>query len=184
MLRLFVALPVPDEVAERIVPLQRGLEGAKWSPRENLHITLRFLGDVSERQAEDVDAVLGQIHCAPFDIALKGAGHFGGDQPHAAWLGVLANPALTRLHDQCEKACRAVGLPADTRVWTPHVTLAYFNRTLDPAHLIPWVGALNLWTCGPWLADRFYLYSSRATKNRANIYQIEAEYPLIYPPNG
>jgi RNA 2',3'-cyclic 3'-phosphodiesterase len=184
MLRLFAALPIPDEVADLIVPQQTGLDGAKWSPRENLHITLRFLGDVSPTQAEDVDLALGEIMSPPLEIALQGAGHFGGDEPHAIWLGVSGNAALNVLQSRCERACRRAGLPADKRSWTPHVTIAYLNRSIDPLRVAAFQAGLNLFKAGPWLADRFYLYSSHSKRQGSNLYRIEAEYPLIHPPVG
>jgi RNA 2',3'-cyclic 3'-phosphodiesterase len=135
MLRLFAALPLPDPVAEAVVRTQAKLVGARWSPRENLHITLRFIGDVDERRAQDIDSELGQIRLASFELSLHGAGHFGGDKPHALYLGVAQNDALERLNMACERACRRVGLAPDSRHYTPHATVCYLPRlqTIEPS---------------------------------------------------
>jgi RNA 2',3'-cyclic 3'-phosphodiesterase len=178
MLRLFVALPIPEEVTARVTPLQRGVPGARWSPSNNLHLTLRFLGDVDERVAEDVDTELGRISQAPFDIALKGAGFFGGERPHALWLGVEPNPALHLLRQRCEKACRTAGLAPDPRAFTPHVTIAYLDRSAEPARVFAFERNQSLNRAGPWTADRFHLYSSHLPARGPSQYRIEAEYPL------
>jgi RNA 2',3'-cyclic 3'-phosphodiesterase len=179
MLRLFVALPVPDHIADQVVPTQRGLDGAKWSPRENLHITLRFLGDVDERCAEEVDGALGDIRIAPFDLELGGVGFFGGEKPHAMWLGVNTNEALLTLQKQCERACRRAGLPPNPRAYTPHMTICYLPRHQDIDKVVAFQQRHNLFKSHSWTADRFYLYSSRTNGAGPSRYTIEAEYPLI-----
>nr|NIR59801.1 RNA 2',3'-cyclic phosphodiesterase [Gammaproteobacteria bacterium] len=73
-LRLFAAIAVPDEIADRLAPLQRGVQGAAWRPREALHLTLRFFGEIDERLAEELDHELGRIRIPPFEVGLKGAG--------------------------------------------------------------------------------------------------------------
>jgi RNA 2',3'-cyclic 3'-phosphodiesterase len=179
MLRLFAALPVPDTVAVQIGRVQRGLAGAKWSPRENLHVTLRFMGDVNERQAEDVDAALGEIRVAPFDLELASVGFFGGDEPHAIWLGLKASPILLNLQKQCERACRKAGLLPDPRAFTPHVTICYLPRHFPVANVINFQQDQNLFAAPTWTADRFYLFASRTQGPGPSRYSIEAEYPLL-----
>ena len=93
MIRLFTALEVPDEVAERLMRLQRGLDGARWIERPDFHITLRFMGDVPEDIADDIDEALSEIPMAPFDVELEGLGEFGGKRPHTLYAGVkLSEP--------------------------------------------------------------------------------------------
>jgi RNA 2',3'-cyclic 3'-phosphodiesterase len=178
MLRLFVALPIPDDVAQQVTHLQCGLDGAKWSQRDNLHITLRFLGDVDERKAQEVDETLAKIYSAPFDLELGGVGMFGGQQPHAIWAGLKANPSLLALQKKCEQACRLVGLPPDPRAFTPHMTLCYLPRHQDVMSVIDFQQRHNLFKTQGWTADRFYLYASRTQGPGPSRYSIEAEYPL------
>ena len=106
--RLFAAIAMPDDVAERLLALQRGVPGAKWRPRENLHLTLRFFDQVSEPVAEELDAELSLVaeEAPPFDLQLKGAGAFGGADPHALWIGAAENAALKQLAALCERAAR------------------------------------------------------------------------------
>jgi RNA 2',3'-cyclic 3'-phosphodiesterase len=179
MLRLFVALPLPDTIADAVMQTQRGLEGAKWSPRENLHVTLRFIGDVTERQAEDVDTQLGTIGTGAFEMALQGAGFFGHDKPHSMWLGLAPNEALINLQKACERACRKAGLEPAPRAYTPHATVCYLPRFQALAPVIAYQQRHALFSSQGWIADRFYLYSSATHGPSPSRYRIEAEYPLI-----
>ena len=129
-LRLFAALAIPDDIADRLLPLMKGVPGAKWRPRENLHLTLRFFGELTEPVAEDLDAALEEAtrgH-APFDVRLKGAGSFGGADPHALWIGAAESEALRQLAAACETrgAAGEAEAGADHK-FTPHVTVAYLS---------------------------------------------------------
>ncbi|GAM97521.1 2'-5' RNA ligase [alpha proteobacterium U9-1i] len=179
-LRLFAAIAIPDEVAGRLVALQKGVGGAKWRPRENLHLTLRFFGDIAEPVADDLDAALEEAArpIAPFEISLKGAGTFGGVDPHALWVGVAESAALSKLAANCEKAARRVGLKPEPHKFTPHVTLAYLsNAALDRVQAF--TAGLGLFATEPFRVDRFGLYSSITRKSAPSLYRLEAEYPLF-----
>ncbi|MBI1251412.1 MAG: RNA 2',3'-cyclic phosphodiesterase [Alphaproteobacteria bacterium] len=178
-LRLFAALDLPDEVADRLMPLMRGVPGAKWRPRENLHLTLRFFGEVHERIAEDIDAALDEAaaRCAPFDVQLKGAGAFGGADAHTLWIGAAENEALARLAAHCERAARACGLKPEPRKFTPHVTIAYLaGAPVDRVQAF--IARCNLFQSASWRVDRFALYSSVVRRNAPSIYVAESDYAL------
>ena len=132
MIRLFAAVRIPDEIAEGLARRQIGLDGARWRTADQLHITLRFFGELREDVARDLDAELAAVGGAPFDLVLEGAGAFGegGDIP-AIWAGVADNPELRRLAKACETAARRAGLKPEGRQFRPHVTLAYLRRA-DP----------------------------------------------------
>ena len=104
--------------------LQGGVPGAQWQPVENLHLTLRFIGEVDEPTARDIDQMLGGLREKAFDLSLRGVGEFGGRDPHALWAGVAPAPALMHLVAKIESALQRMGLPAETRKYAPHVTLA------------------------------------------------------------
>lgn len=178
MLRLFAALPVPDFIADRAVAIQAGVPGARWSPRANLHVTLRFIGEVSEDVASDVDAALAGISHPPFSLQLGAAGWFGGDQPHALHLHVDGGEALRVLQKRCERACRTAGLAPVTASYTPHLTLAYLRSSTRLDRVMAFVRNQSLFRADPWIADRFYLYSSYMGSGPSQ-YRIEAEYPLL-----
>ena len=86
MIRLFTALEIPAPQADRIAMLQSGLRGTRWISRDFLHITLRYMGEVDERMAWDIDRALSDIHVDPIDITLEGIGQFGNKRPHSVWL--------------------------------------------------------------------------------------------------
>ena len=125
MIRLFAALALPDDAADALEPFQQGLEGAAWRPREALHVTLKFAGDLREDLADDLDAELSRIGGAPLVLDLAGAGAIGeGRDLYADWARVTPTPALSRLARACEVAARLAGLAPEARAYTPHVTLA------------------------------------------------------------
>lgn len=177
MIRLFAALPMPDAVGQALARRQTGVEAARWSPLGNLHLTLRFFGEVREDVARDLDTELGGVHARPFEITLSGVGAFGeGPDLHALWAGVEPSEPLARLAKACEAAARRAGLKPDTRTFRPHVTLAYLKRP-DPAEIGAWIQANNLLKSPPIPVERFGLYSSFLGSEQAH-YRLEAEYPL------
>jgi 2'-5' RNA ligase len=175
-LRLFAAIPLPDEIAERLLDLEVETPGASWRQREQLHLTLRFFGEIDEALARDLDHELGLIVEAPFEIRLAGTGSFGGREPTALWAGVEAPPALTRLASACEKAARRAGLAPEPRKYMPHVTLAYCRGTsdYDAAQFQEAAGAFR--TDLFWV-DHFCMYSSHQTRSGSQ-YVEQAVYPL------
>lgn len=178
-LRLFAALAIPDDIAEVLLSQMKHVPGAKWRPRENLHLTLRFFGDVAEPVADDIDAELASIaeaH-APFELRLRGAGSFGGADPHALWVGAGESPALNKLAADCERAARRAGLKPEPRKFTPHVTLAYLSGApLDQVQAFE--ARLSLFETRAFEVESFGLYASFTRKSGANLYRLEAEYPL------
>jgi RNA 2',3'-cyclic 3'-phosphodiesterase len=177
MLRLFAAIALPDEIAAALLPLQRAVPGAKWSPRENFHVTLRFMGAVDEPTAEELDMALARAQVAPFALRLGRAGFFGGTQPHALFVHADGGDPLSVLRGRAERACRDCGLEPDRRAYTPHATLAYLGRDVDPARVHAWERAHALFEAGPWTVDRFFLWSSHSGDGPSR-YRLEAEYPL------
>ncbi len=178
-MRLFVALPIPDDVATAIGRVQRGLVGAKWSPRDNLHLTLRFMGEVEPHQAHDIDAALGEIRQAPFVIDIGGVGFFGGEEPHAVWLGVKPNAELITLQRQCELHSRRAGLTPAPRAYTPHVTICYLPRRFGIDAVAAFQHSNNLFAAPRFEADRMYLYASHTKGAGPSHYEIVGEYPLL-----
>ncbi|WP_165191075.1 RNA 2',3'-cyclic phosphodiesterase [Caulobacter soli] len=177
MIRLFTAVAIPAEVSDHLLPRQHGIEGGRWRSREAFHITLKFIGDVQETTAADLDEELQSVATPAFDLELQGVGHFGeGVEIHAVWAGVAENPVLRQLAKAHESAARRAGLKPESRVYTPHVTLAYLKRPAVP-EVAAWIQANNLLHSPPFRVDRFGLYSSWRT-HEGSAYRLEAEYPL------
>jgi 2'-5' RNA ligase len=177
MLRLFAALAVPPDIGEGLMRRQHGIAGARWRPLEALHITLRFFGEVREDVAADLDDQLATVTGAPLDLTLEGVGAFGeGPDLHAVWAGVAENAALRQLAKRCEAAARRAGLKAETRLYTPHVTLAYLKRP-DPDDVARWIQAHNLLRSPNFRVDSFGLYSS-TLGGEGSRYRLERRYAL------
>ena len=177
MIRLFTAIAVPPDIGQGLLARQHGIEGARWRPLEAFHITLRFIGDVQEPVAADLDEALAQIAAPAFDLELLGAGHFGeGADIHAVWAGVADSAPLRRLQKANESAARAAELKPESRLYTPHVTLAYLKRAAVP-EVGAWIQANNLLHSPSFRVDRFGLYSSWQT-SEGSAYRLEQEYPL------
>jgi len=177
MIRLFAALAIPHDIAEHLAPRQTGLPGARWRPAETLHITLRFLGDLPENQAEDAASEMSRVISPPLALRLNSVGAFGeGADIHAVWAGVEPTPGLKTLAGRCETAARRAGLKPDTRIYTPHVTLAYLRRP-DPARVAAWIQTNSLLKSPPFKVSTFGLYSSWPT-SAGTRYELEQLYSL------
>lgn len=177
MIRLFAAVAIPEDIAEELLPRQDRLAGAHWRPAEAFHITLRFVGDVAENVAADLDAELTTLGGGPLELELQGVGAFGeGADIHAVWAGVVENEGLRHLAKSCETACRRAGLKPDTRSYKPHVTLAYLRRP-NPADVAAWIQENNLLRTPPFRVTSFGLYSSWRS-DQGSWYRAEREYPL------
>ncbi|HWA29553.1 MAG TPA: RNA 2',3'-cyclic phosphodiesterase [Rhizomicrobium sp.] len=175
-MRLFVALPIPDAVANTMFLIQSGVPGAKWQTREQLHLTLRFIGEVDGLQANDIDDALSAISVPRFSLALKGVGEFGGRKPHALWAGVGDPAPVHHLNRKIETALQRIGLAADERKFQPHVTVARLRAT-PPGKVMDWLTDHALYQSAPFEAIDFALYSSTLTPN-GSIYVPERVYAL------
>jgi 2'-5' RNA ligase len=176
MPRLFTAIEIPQAMRMRLSLLRAPLNGAKWVEPENMHITLRFVGDIDGRAADDFADHLSQLNSRPFTISIAGAGTFGGRDPRVLWAGVEAGPELERLFRANERAVRAAGLPPDPRDFKPHVTLARMRgaRHAAVAQFLEQNGDLRL---EPFEVTQFVLLSARPGSGGPP-YAVEAEYPL------
>jgi RNA 2',3'-cyclic 3'-phosphodiesterase len=177
MPRLFAALDVPDDVAQSLLLLQAGVPGARWQTREQLHLTLRFIGDVDGRDAAIVHDALARIEAPSFTLELHGTGAFGGKQPHALWAGVRPNEALLHLQRKIETALQRAGLPADRQRYTPHVTLARLKNA-PLGRVMEYLTAHALYTSVPFAVSGFALYSSLLTSDGSK-YRAEEAYRLV-----
>ncbi len=176
MPRLFVALEVPRNAAMSLSLLRGGLPGARWIDVENFHITLRFIGDIDGRTADEVVDRLDRIERPEFQLALSGMGSFGSKKPHSVIAGVTQAPEMYALQAEIERLCQRLGLPADPRKFTPHVTLARLRnaRPEDVAHYL--TGRGNFHT-NAFTVNRFVLMSSKESVG-GGPYVTEEAFPL------
>jgi RNA 2',3'-cyclic 3'-phosphodiesterase len=177
MIRIFVGVPLPETVREQLAGLCHGLPGARWVAPENLHVTLRFIGEVDEAEAEDIDAVLATIRHPAFPLALHGADCFGsGKKVRVVWAGVEQSEPLMHLYGKVESALVRLGLDPEGRKYKPHVTLARLRDT-PRRHLGAFLAAAGSFRTEPFTVTGFTLYRSFLGRQGAH-YEALAEYPL------
>jgi 2'-5' RNA ligase len=177
MLRLFVALALPSPIRAHLALLAGGIQGARWVPPENYHLTLRFIGEVESWQAEEVDAALAAIRAPRFMLELAGVGTFE-KAGRIISLHVTAGrtEGLAHLQAKVETALQRIGLEPDRRRFAPHVTLARTERA-DTGKLVRFVQAHSLFRTPPLAIEHFTLFSSLLGKEAAH-YVPEVEYEL------
>jgi 2'-5' RNA ligase len=176
-LRLFVALPLPDGVIARLAVMCRGIPGARWVEPANMHITLRFIGEVEEPVAEEINFNLSHVEVPAFDLELRGLDTFGqGFRARALWVGVPAAPALAHLQHKVESAVVRAGLPPEGRKFTPHVNIARLAKP-EAGRLQSFIEGNNLFRAGPFAVDGFTLFESQ-TGNGGPVYTALEDYPL------
>lgn len=176
-MRLFVGIPLPEDVREDLAGVCSGLPGARWVAPANLHVTLRFIGEVEAGEAEDVDAELAAIRAPGFEVRVSGVGFFDrGRRVHAVWAGVEAGPALTHLHGKVESAVVRAGFEPERRKFKPHITLARLRGT--PVHRVgEFMQVRESFRSAPFAAESFVLFRSHLGNGGAH-YEALADYPL------
>lgn len=181
MPRLFVALPVPEEVSAELTALQSGVPDARWVPPENFHVTLCFAGEVQGAVMRDFEEELGDISGPRFAVALDGVEQFAsGRQPKALVARVQKSDRLDWLQQKVSAVARNCGLEIERRKFRPHVTLARFANGAEAGHhLAQFMASHAQFRAGPWVAEHFSLYSSRSGRS-GSIYTEEAAYHLTY----
>lgn len=174
-LRLFVAIPIPTEIKRRLEnewnAMRQQLSFGKWVHPEDLHITLKFLGDVPESSVAPIEAAMEKIAARtnPFPLRLQGAGTFGPPRsPRVLWAGLQGGlqgglQALKQLQADVERQLEPLGYPAEDRSYSPHVTLARQFTGQAPISKEALIGAIGADASAPldWTADRIVLYRSR-----------------------
>ena len=177
MPRLFTGIEIPPEIAERLGELRGGLPSARWVDPENYHITLRFLGDIDAATARDVADLLAAIRRRAFSITIDGLGAFGNAKPHQVWARVPASPELMALQNENEQLIQRAGMPAETRKFTPHVTLARLRGTKSHA-LAKYMESRSGFSIEPFEVTRFVLFSAQPSRG-GGPYIVEEAYPLL-----
>ena len=177
-MRLFVAAELPDAIKEQLVPLCAGLPGARWVTADQMHVPLRFFGDLGGTLAEDVAEGLSAIRSPGFSLSLAGIGHFGtGRRVRVLWAGVEQEPAFDVLQGKVELAARRAGLNLAGRRFHPHVTLARFRG--GSPNLSDYLAYHEPFRTEPFAVREFALISSHLSAEGA-IYRPEVRFSLEY----
>ena len=178
MPRLFTGIEIPPDITERLSFFRGGLPGARWIEPSDYHVTLRFLGEVDDGVAADVDAGLQEARVrAPLTVTLDGLASFGGDRPRALYASVVPTPELIDLQEEHERIARRAGAAPERRKFTPHVTLARLNREASPEAVARRLTEAGVFARLSFTARRAALFSARTSRG-GGPYLVEAAYPL------
>ena len=175
MPRLFAGLELPEDVCDELSALEMPIPGVNWIDADNLHVTLRFFGDISEAQAHDVRDLLETMGADAFNLTISGLGTFGSD-PHTLFASIEPSPGLETLARACDRIARGAGLPPSKRPFKPHVTLARLQHP-DEIALARFLAMNATFKVDPIFMHRFALFSSRP-RTGGGPYVIEELYPL------
>ena len=179
MIRLFTALSLPNDLRFQISSLQSGIDSAHWVTPENMHLTVRFIGEVQEDLADIIIDALAHV-CAPIvPIELRGNGHFSSrGRVRALWIGVTMGPSLSLLQGRVEKMLLTTGLSPERRKYKPHITVAR-PRTARSKHIREWLERTGGFIAAVYKVDTLTLYQSHLGRTGPS-YTALAQYPLEF----
>jgi 2'-5' RNA ligase len=176
MPRIFTAIEIPADVAQMLTFLRGGLPGARWIDPENYHITLRFIGDIDDRLANDIALLLDGVRRRSFEVRFGNLMSFGGRKPRAIVAAVEPAQALVELHGELERMMQRLGLEPEGRKFIPHVTLARL-RDASSRDVADYLSVRGPLFGSSFRVSRFVLFSSRASTG-GGPYVVEADYEL------
>jgi len=177
MPRLFVAMDLPQLVAAELAAFCCGVPGARWVAPEQLHLTLRFIGEVDGGLGREIREALQAVAGSAFDLRVKGFGFFPPrKQPRVLWAGVEPADEVTALRNRIERALVGLGVAPEMRKFSPHITLARLDGT-PVSRVTQFLAGNSLYASPAFTVSEFYLYSSVLTPKGA-IHNSEASYPL------
>ena len=177
--RLFFAIRPPADIRDGIIDIETGIDNARWQDEDQLHLTLRYIGEVETHRADDLAEAASSIRFEPFELHVSGCGYFERKgRPTAVWAGLAPSEPLVRLQRKVEQACVRCGIPAETRKFTPHITVARLNSSSEsPAGFLVRNSNLDL---GPWKVDSYILYQSHL-RDQGSLYEPILSYPAGKP---
>ena len=177
MLRLFAGLAVPWDLAVRMEPLMKGLPGARFVDEDNLHLTLRFIGEVTHDDAEEIAHEISRIDHPLITLACQGLGTFGESHlAHSLWVDLKPNDSLAALQKKVDGAVVRAGQPREGRKFKPHITIAR-TRGVHADRLHSYLERHAGFRAPPVTIDHITLFSSVLHKD-GSIYTPEVDFPL------
>ena len=176
MHRLFIAIRPPEAICDLLVDAMDDSPELHWVGDEQLHLTLRFIGEVERPVANDVAAALGHLRFDRFSLRISGVGRFDQRRGGALWAGVEPKPMVTALAAKVERVCQRIGLDPERRAFHPHITLARWKGRSSRA-ADTFVERTRGLSSQPFDVDRFILFESRLSRHGPH-YEAVAEYKL------
>ncbi len=177
MIRLFIGIAMPAGVRRLLSSLGSTIPGARPVPEEQIHLTLRFIGEVEATMFHDIRERLVDIDSRPLTTAISGVGHFPPrGKPRVVWAGLESAGDIIILRNKVNSLLRQCGVEPERRKFHPHVTLARLKNS-SPERVAAFLQTNALLQSPEIVIDRVNLYSSRLLAEGA-IHRIEAVYPL------
>jgi 2'-5' RNA ligase len=176
MHRLFIAIRPPEQIRDLLVDAMDDSPDFRWQEDEQLHLTLRFVGEVDRPVADDLADALARIRAERFQLRIKGVGRFEQRSAGALWAGVEPKEPPAALAAKVERVCQQVGLEPERRAFHPHITLARWKgrRSRETGSFLERKRGL---ASKPWEVDAFTLFESRLSRHGAH-YEEVASYRL------
>jgi 2'-5' RNA ligase len=174
--RLFVAIRPPGEVRDLLIDTMDDSPALRWVGDEQLHLTLRFIGEVERPVANDIAAALERVRSPRFDLRIRGVGQFEKRSGGALWAGVDPRETVAALAAKIERAVQQAGLEPERRAFSPHITLARWNRRNAEAVEAFLRRHADL-RCEPFSVEEFILFESRLSRHGPH-YEEVATFPL------
>lgn len=177
--RLFIAIPLPASVRDQLAALDAPMRSIAWTRPEQLHLTLRFLGDVETDWTEKMEAALSGVRVEPFLLPLAGMGAFPSrGTARVIWVGVgNGHPRLHQLRQRIDDALLGTGFPLDVRVFHPHVTLGRVKESGAPAAAAEFLKRHRDFEVAPFRVEAFQLYASQLRPGGA-VHTLRREFRL------
>lgn len=177
MIRLFIAVPIPEEIQYQLHAMGRSLPGAKPVPEDQIHLTLRFIGEVEGSIFKDIKEGLAEIDSPAFTMAVQGVGHFPPrGKPRVLWVGTQPTEPLIKLKRKIDSSLIDSGIGPDSRKYSPHITIARLNNP-PMQRLTSFLAGNAFLRFDDFQVDCFLLYSSKLSHKGA-VHTVEAEYHL------
>ena len=136
-MRLFIAINLCEEMKDclttAIEELKKRAAQGNFTRRENLHLTLAFLGAVGSERAGAIKSAMNRVHEEPFRLSLTGSGRFRRNGGDIYWAGVEKSRELLSVHRQISVELEHAGFAPEKREYSPHLTLGREVRLLDPS---------------------------------------------------
>jgi 2'-5' RNA ligase len=173
MHRLFVAIRPPEDVRDLLIDAMDDSPALRWVGDEQLHLTLRFIGEVERPVANDIAAALDRVRSSNFQIRISSAGKFEKRSGGALWAGIEPKTPVVGLAAKVERALQQVGLEPEHRVFLPHITLARWNRRNSDA-VEAFLRRNSYLHSDPFDVDRFVLFESKLSRHGPHYEEIAA----------
>jgi RNA 2',3'-cyclic 3'-phosphodiesterase len=177
VIRLFVALSLTNDLRQRLRTLCSGVREARWVEEQNLHLTLRFIGEVEEPELAYIMAALSSVQAESFDLTLSGVGHFESrNRIRSLWAGIQPCSALDALQQRIESVLTRHGIAPDGRNFSPHITLARLKQ-VPSAYVRDWLEGNSCFETSSFAVEDFTLFESYRARSGA-IYTPLQAFPL------